>query len=166
MKRYISINPVEPQYQKRIKDHLLLAKCITILFNFFKQNEIGSSVDQVSSYESLLKIIIESKVTNFSFNPNTDEYTISIKPKISATSSSVYFFVFGNTIINNYLLVEMDEENIQSRIKLSLNCDKYLPFIAKYEYEIESSQIMSLDEFVAFLEKNKRPGRLKVIEVP
>ncbi len=150
----------------RVKDHMLLAECIKILFNFFKVNDIGSSIDPVHSFQSLLKTISESKVSNFNYDPRINVYTIEIRPKVALQSNLVFFFVFGNNIrSNNYLLIELDKGDNPSRIKISLECEKFLPFIAKYDYEIDSSQIMSLDEFEDFLEMNKRPGRLKVIEV-
>ncbi len=168
MKRYITINPIEPFYQSRIKDHLILAKCMTILFEFFQKNEIASSIDSISSYNSLLKTIVESKVTNFNYDPHTNVYSLWISPKNLISKDSAYLFLFGNGIMsNNYLLVELNKDNSSSLIKISLECgEKYLPFTSKYDYEIDSSRIMSLDEFTTFLQKNKRPGRLRVLEVP
>ncbi len=167
MNRYISVEPIEQLYQSRIRDHMLLAHCIKTLFNFFKEYGIDSLIDTIDSNDSLLKMILESKVTNFNYDPYVNIYTIGIRPKVTPINSSRYFFLFGNGIINNnYLLVEFDNENTQSRINLSLDCEKYLPFIGKYDYEIDSSLIMSLDEFEDFLKSNKRSGRLKVIGVP
>lgn len=165
MNRYITINPVEPIYQTRIKDHLLLAKCISILFNFFKLYEIDSSVDPIDS--SLLKTVLESKVIDFNYDPHINVYTIGIRPKTSTINSSIYFFQFGNGIkFSNYVLIELDEGDYPSCIKISLECNKYLPFITKFDPEIDPTRIMSIKEFVTFLKMNKRPSRLKTIEVP
>ena len=151
----------------RVKDHMLLADCIKILFEFFQKNGIKSSTDQVYSDESLQKIILESKVTDFNYDPYTNVYTTGIRLKVAPKSSLVFFFLFGNNITsNNYVVVELEEEDYPSRIKISLECEKFLPFIPKFDPDIDPARIMSLDEFENFLETKKRPGRLKVIEVP
>ncbi len=167
MKRYICINPIEQQFQMKIEDHLHLAKCISILFNFFKLYEIDSSVDPMDSHDSLLKTVLESKVIDFNYDPHVNVYTIGIRPKTSTINSSTYFFQFGNGIkFSNYVLIALDEGDYPSCIKISLECNKYLPFITKFDPEIDPTRIMSIKEFVTFLKMNKRPSRLKTIEVP
>ena len=159
-----------------------ITRFLVTLFNFFKENEIGSSLQPVEDYDILLERILESKFLNFHYNPGI--YSIDFRLRKKVEKSEVYMLIFGEGSSDKsaHLLIDLGERDLTSFISFSIHGEKHPPFLMdfvdehgklKIEYTDGSAEeqnpdgfdIMTFEEFALFLAEYNRQKKIKWIEV-
>ncbi|HPS57644.1 MAG TPA: hypothetical protein PK514_06005 [Spirochaetota bacterium] len=155
-------------------------KFLTILFNFFKENGIISSIEPVENYDRLLERILECELSNISYYPGM--YCADFKLREKIEKGEVYYFIFGTGDESASLLIDLGERDLSSFFNFTWNIEKHPPYLKdfiddnggiKLESEVpgydseplEEKDVISFDDFKEYLDKNREQGRLVIVEV-
>jgi hypothetical protein len=74
----------------KIAEYNNLKTFLTVLFNYFKDNEIESSANPVDDYYELLDKILDAEFTGYSCNPELEHYSINFRLNRSIESPESY----------------------------------------------------------------------------
>ncbi len=139
---------------------------LSILFKFFKENQIESSLQPINDYNLLLSRILDSELISYSCHPNIEYYGINFKLEKKIDESEIYMLIFGNRKSDKscFLLIDIGEKDLTSFFTFSWHQEKLPPFMADFEND-GADQIMTLEDFRIFLEANKEQKNLTWINV-
>jgi hypothetical protein len=164
----------------KVADYKNLNAFLTVLFSFFKENGIVSSIEPVEDYDRLLERILECEFNYISYYPGM--YCADFKLNKKIEEGEVYYFIFGNKKESASLLIDLGERNLSSFYNFSWSNEKHPPYLKDFAdadgnikidsevegYEIEylnEKDILSFEEFKKYLEEHNKQGQLNVIEV-
>jgi len=164
----------------KVVDYKNLNEFLTVLFSFFKENGIVSSIEPVEDYDKLLERILECEFNYISYYPGM--YCADFKLSKKIEEGEVYYFIFGNREESASLLIDLGERTLSSFFNFSWSNEKHPPYLKDFAdadgnikldseiegYEIEHLQerdILSIEEFKKYLQNNKSQGQLKIVEV-
>ncbi len=164
----------------KLSDYKNMNEFLTVLFSFFKENGIVSSIEPIEDYDRLLERILECEFNYISYYPGM--YCADFKLSEKIDEGEVYYFMFGSREESASLLIDLGERNLSSFFNFSWNIDKHPPFLKDFsdgngrikiesevpEYVVEyleEKDVADFDEFTSYLERNREQGRLNVVEV-
>lgn len=165
----------------KISEYKNLNRFITILFTFFKDNSIESSVYPMDNYDAMLERILDCEYESMSYYPGM--YCVDFRLPERIEEGEVYMFIFGKD--NSYgssLLIDFGERDLVSFFNFSCDFEKHLPYLIDFAdengritvspeipgYDVEYLQaedIMPFDEFIIYLNNNRMPKKLNMIVV-
>ena len=134
---------------------------LTTLFQFFKLNNIQSSIQPVDDYDYLLSRIFNSEFLSYNCSPNIEHYGIDFKLSQRIEEAEVYMFLFGKNENNesSFLLIDFGEKDLISFFTFTWNQKILPPFMADFKND-EADEIMTFEDFKIFLEANKKQKKL------
>jgi len=140
-----------------------------LIFDFIRTGRIHSTVDHMSDYTPIKKIILESELTLFRYNERFDSYSFFLKNDNNTLVDIVLIFTFGNISVNQ-IMITLNNSKIYFELALS-DVEKHIPLI---HYQVENKvkktffhslwakkirkkvkEVMTFDEFILFLDENK-----------
>lgn len=169
----------------KLSEYKNLNRYLHSLFEFFKENRLISSVQEIDDYDKMLKNILDSEFAGYSCNPGIETYSISFKINHNIDDDEVYMIIFGNEGDkgSSYFLIDISKsaDKYNSFFSFSWHGVKLPPFLndfknehgmmmtdnfdGTYEFRFSEDQIMTFDEFESYLSKNGKQKDLKWIVV-
>lgn len=156
-----------------------LNKFLSVLFAFFKENGIDSSMKPVEDYNLLLAKIINSEFNHISYNPGIYSADFILNTRIEV--GEVYYFIFGSTEAGGSLLIDLGERGLSSFFNFTWDNEKHPPFLMDFKKDdkiiinseaigleaeyLEEKDVLTFDEFTRYLDMNSGQGRLNVVVV-
>jgi len=164
----------------KIYDYKNLNLFLTVLFNFFKENGLISSIEPVEDYDRLLERILDCEFNYISYYAGM--YCTDFKLSKRIEEGEVYYLIFGSEKDSASLLIDLGERELSSFFNFTWNNEKHPPYLKDFtdengEIKIESEvpgndaeilkdeDIMTFDDFDIFLKLNKEQKQLTFIEV-
>lgn len=154
---------------------------LSILFDFFKENEIESSIIPVEDYDVFLERILDCEFKGLSFHPGM--YYVDFKLPERIDAGEVMMFNFGRKNSHgSTLLIDLGENDLMSFFYFSCDFDRHPPYLKDFTDEngrikvsqevlgydadyIYENDIMSFDEFLIYLKNNREQKNLNVVVV-
>jgi hypothetical protein len=146
-----------------------LEQFLNILFSFFKNNSIQSSLHPVQCHEDLLDMLLNSKFIQFK-KKGPAEFIVDFKLNRPIDRDYVYYFIFGNdnnTEESGSLLIDLSGKSV-SFICFTCCCtedDFSIRDIIPDTVEEEQKDNITFDKFIGFLNRNSLQKILNFIEV-
>lgn len=156
----------------KIAEYRNLNIFLTVLFNFFNDNEIGSSTSPVDDYDELLEKILNAEFISCRCNRETEHYGIEFRLSHSIEKPEVYTLNFGEYGDDRSpgLLIDFGERDHTGFFTFRWN-EGMLPFFlidfmdesgmlvaensdGAYEGHFSIDDFMDIYEFIAFLQSN------------
>lgn len=156
----------------KIADYRNLNIFLTILFNFFMEYKILSSVKPVDDYIELLEKILNAEFVCYRCSPGIEQYSVDFMLSHPPGKKEIYLLNFGKPCSNKSpgLLVNLGERGRVGSFSFSWY-ENRLPLFLKdfidgsgmlvtensdgiYERNFSVNDIMNIYEFIAFLQKN------------
>lgn len=163
----------------KLSDYINLKEFLTLLFAFFKENRIVSSIKPVDDYNLLLDRILESEFNYISYYPGM--YSVDFKLSDRIGTGEVYYFIFGSRENGGSMLIDLGERELSSFMNFSWNNEKHPPFLMNFEKDgkiminsevtgfdaeyLAINDVCNLKEFTSYLVRNREQGRLNVVVV-
>lgn len=165
----------------KISEYKNLNRFLTILFTFFKDNGIVSSMYPMDDYDAMLKRILECEYETMSYYPGM--YCLDFRLPERIKEGEVYMFIFcRENSFGSSLLIDFGERDLVSFFNFSCDFEKHPPYLLDFAddngritvspevtgYDVEylhADDIMPFDEFIIYLNKNNKQKDITLIEV-
>lgn len=165
----------------KIRDYKNLNLFLEILFEFFKENKITSSLEPVEDCDLLLERILDSEYTGKSYYPGM--YYVNFKLPERIEEGKVSMFNFGRQNTHGCsLLIDLGENDLMSFFYFGCDFEKHPPYLKDFtdgngrikvspELEgcevdyIHEKDVMSFDEFITYLDNNRMQKLLNIVSV-
>ena len=163
----------------KLSDYNNLKEFLTVLFSFFKENGIVSSIEPVEDYDKLLERILECEFNYISYYPGMYSADFILSERIEV--GEVYYFIFGSTEAGGSLLIDLGERELSSFFNFTWNNEKHPPFLMDFKKDgkiiinsevpgfeaeyLEEKDVLTFDEFISYFDSNRGQGRLNVVVV-
>lgn len=165
----------------KIREYKNLNLFLSVLFKFFKENGIESSIMPVEDYDILLKRILDCEYKGLSYHPGMYYVDFKLPEKIDEGEVSMFNFGRENTH-GSTLLIDLGENDLVSFFYFSCDFDKHPPYLKDFAdengrikvspevegFEVEyiyAKDVMEFDEFSTYLNNNRKQKHLNVVVV-
>lgn len=168
----------------KLSEYKNTAKFLTLLFVFFRDNDIKSSWDEIYNYREILDIILNAEFISCNCIPGIEHYTIDFKMEKKLEIDTSYFFIFGKEKNNedSSFLLDIGKDDMTSFFAFTWHEEKLPSFMMDFidqntklkkpgiDVDIECDNIdeevfMDFDEFKMFLDENRERKDVKVVVV-
>jgi len=165
----------------KISEYKNLTRFLTILFTFFKENRIESSVYPMDDYDGMLERILQCEYENMSYYPGM--YCVDFRLPERIEEGEVYMFIFGKeNSSGSSLLIDFGERDLVSFFNFSCDFEKHPPYLLDFADEngrimvspeipghdvecLNADDVMTFDEFIMYLNNNRNQKHLNMIVV-
>ena len=165
----------------KISEYKNLNRFLTLLFTFFKENRIESSIYPMDDYDGMLERILQCEYETMSYYPGM--YCVDFRLPERIEEGEVYMFIFGKeNSSGSSLLIDFGERDLVSFFNFSCDFEKHPPYlldfaddkgriavspeVAGYDVEyLNTDDIMPFDEFIIYLNNNRTPKHLNMVVV-
>lgn len=169
----------------KIAEYQNLNLFLTMLFTFFKKHGIQSSIscveNYIDDYDGMLGRILECEFKDMSYYPGM--YCVDFIPPGRLSEGEVYMYLFGNeNTKGSSLLIDFGENDLVSFFNFTFDSEKHPPYLKDFADEkgrikvhqevrgcetehLFNNDIMSFDEFTAYLNNNNKRKFLNMIDV-
>lgn len=165
----------------KISEYKNLTRFLTILFNFYKENCITSSIYPMDDYDGMRDRILDCEYKSISWDQGM--YCVDFNLPERIEDGEVYMFISGNEDSSGIsLIIDFGERGLVSFFNFSCDSEKHPPFLLDFDddtglitissevqgYDVEyfnAEDIMTFDEFIIYLNDNRKPKHLNMIVV-